>query len=299
MSLGSWAAAPVSAPVAQAFEAACRSELDALKPGNVHRYAAGHGMVVEQFEASARAAAPAIARTGARVGARVLAAVEASWAAAGCNTNLGIVLLCAPLARAADSLPAHLADPLARSRALSDAVAATLATLDVEDARLAFRAIALANPGGLGRSAQHDVREAPLLDLRSAMHLAADRDRIARQYTHAYADIFDIALPALRRRLDAGAPQAQAVGDLFLELLALWPDSHVMRKFGDTVAQTVSKQAHALREHLAATGGGTAAQAQLLQWDAALKTQGINPGTTADLTVATVFVHLLGARPQT
>ncbi len=54
--------------IAHAYIAACLAELEALKPGNVHRHAAGHGMDVADFETSARVSAPAIARAGARVG---------------------------------------------------------------------------------------------------------------------------------------------------------------------------------------------------------------------------------------
>src|SRR5262245_56603725 len=90
------------AQIGELFLAACRAELAALKPGNVHVHAGGHGMQVAQFEKSAEAAAPWVGAHDAKVGTRILRAVEASFAAAGCNTNLGIVLLCAPLAAAAD-----------------------------------------------------------------------------------------------------------------------------------------------------------------------------------------------------
>ena len=64
----------------------------------------GHSMHAGLFIASAHAAAPALFAPGARAGDRIEAAVAASWAAAGCNTNLGIVLLCAPVAMAHDRL---------------------------------------------------------------------------------------------------------------------------------------------------------------------------------------------------
>ncbi len=85
-----------------AFGAACRAELQALKPGNVHVHAPGHGMTVEDFERSAEAAAPWVAAPGLGVGERVLRAVESTRAACGQNTNLGILLLAAPLAAAAE-----------------------------------------------------------------------------------------------------------------------------------------------------------------------------------------------------
>ncbi len=126
-----------SADIAAAFTAACRDELDAPKPGNVHHFAPGRRKTAADFVRSAEAAAPALAAPGARVGARILAAVEATFATVGSNTNLGIILLCAPLAAAAEARPAGL----------RDALAGVLDTLDVADAELAFRAIVLASPG--------------------------------------------------------------------------------------------------------------------------------------------------------
>ena len=89
--------------IAEAFIAACRDEIEAPKPGNVHVFADGHGMTVPDFLRSAEAAAPALSNPSLPVGARILAAVEATFAAVGMNTNLGIILLCAPLAAAAET----------------------------------------------------------------------------------------------------------------------------------------------------------------------------------------------------
>src|SRR4051812_32934462 len=157
--------------IAAAFEAACRDELASLKPGNVHAFADGHRMRADDFVRSAAAAAGPLTRPGTRVGARILGAVEATRAAVGMNTNLGIILLCAPLAAAAEEPADELRVALSRC----------LAALDVEDARLAFRAITLAAPGGLGSAERHDVRAPATVSLRAAMADAADRDRIARQ----------------------------------------------------------------------------------------------------------------------
>jgi len=90
-----------AAQVAQAFRDACLAELDALKPGNVHRFGDDPRMSVTDFETSARVAAAPLAQECASVGARIRASVAATMSAVGHNTNLGIVLLCAPLATAA------------------------------------------------------------------------------------------------------------------------------------------------------------------------------------------------------
>src|SRR5580700_3357514 len=89
--------------IAEAFRWACLAELDAPKPGNVHVFADGHRMTAAEFVASADAAAPHLSASGARVGTRILGAVEATSEAVGSNTNLGIILLCAPLAAAAEA----------------------------------------------------------------------------------------------------------------------------------------------------------------------------------------------------
>lgn len=264
------------AEVAEAFRAACLAELSALKPGNVHVFAAGHGMETAQFEAAAAAAAPAIARAGAIVGARVLAAVEASLAVAGCNTNLGIILLCAPLAVAAEG-----------GGPLRDQLVRVLDGLNLADAENAFRAIAAASPGGLGASAEADVRAPASVTLKEAMALAADRDTIARQYVTGYADLFALGVPAL-----AGAPlERRRIEDAYLAFLATLPDSHIARKFGPEQAEVVRQEAVALRGGLSGLSPAERHDA-LLAFDTSLKSRGLNPGTSADLTVASIFAAL-------
>lgn len=270
--------------VADAFLAACLAELEALKPGNVHRHAAGHGMTVADFMRSAEAAAPFIAAPGAGVGARVLGAVEATRAAVGQNTNLGILLLAAPLA-------------LASERAAGDAsfwpaVEQVLEALTVEDARLTYRAIRLASPGGLGRAESADVAEEPLITLLQAMRLAAGRDRIAWNYAHGFADIRGSGLAALselRGRMD----ERWAVAGVYLGFLGTHPDSHVRRKLGEARAAELRGRAAGIARRFAAASTPQVLEAELLAFDAALKAAGVNPGTSADLTVATIFADRL------
>lgn len=266
--------------IARAYVAACLAELDALKPGNVHRHADGHGMTVGDFETSAEVSAAGVARPGVRVGARVLEAVTATRAAVGQNTNLGIVLLCAPLAAAAER-----GDPSLRA-----AVAAVLDELDDADARDVFAAIALANPGGLGTVEQNDVREPPTVPLRKAMAAAAERDLVARQYARGFADVLGFGLTAFARARASGADAAQATAAVYLAFLAAEPDSHIARKFGGETAEAVRRDAAARVGGL----GGLDAEA-LSAWDGRLKARGLNPGATADLTVASVFAAYLSS----
>lgn len=275
------------ATVAAAFRLACRLDVEVRKPGNVSLHSAGHGMEARHFLASAEAAAPALCRPGARVGARIEAAVEATWAVAGCNTNLGILLLAAPLAAAAEAMPGP-----ASAAGLRQSLATVLRSLDREDAAAAFRAIARARPGGLGEAEAQDVRQPPTVGLREAMALAAGRDRLAACYAEDGAELFDLGLAtwqAAGGRWDRPADGVQAV---FLAWLASGPDSHIRRKHGPQAAQAVTAQAAAWRAR-AAAGVRVDEDPAFAAWDAALKAQGLNPGSSADLTVASLFLAAL------
>ncbi|MBG6079285.1 triphosphoribosyl-dephospho-CoA synthase [Rubrivivax gelatinosus] len=270
---------------AEAFTLACALDVAVRKPGNVSRASPGHRMRADDFVASAAAAAAPITTPGAGVGERIEAAVEATWAAVGCNTNLGIVLLAAPLARAAEAPGAT-----ASLAALGDTLAGVLGALDVADAAAAFRAITRAQPAGLGQAPEQDVRAAPDVDLRAAMALAAGRDRIAAQYTNGFADVLALAAQAQNEGFPGGdrAATTAVVQRLHLECLARWPDSHIVRKHGEAVAQTVLHAAQRWRGHPAPDS-----DAGFAAWDEQLKREGLNPGTSADLTVAALFAAAL------
>jgi triphosphoribosyl-dephospho-CoA synthase len=267
------------AETAEAFIAACRAELAALKPGNVHQHAGGHGMEAQHFEDSAIAAAPWIASPHMKVGERILRAVEASMDAAGCNTNLGILLLSAPLAVAAQH------DTTARLR---DRVGHVLAQLDASDAANVFAAIRRASPGGLGRVADQDVAAPPSVSLREAMALAADRDRIARAYGTDFEEVFAFGVPTLERFAVATSEPSFAITALHMAFLAKAPDSHIARKFDLATAENVCREAGALQD-LWEPVAGPQSLPGLTAFDQELKERGLNPGTTADLVVATLF----------
>ncbi|MDP4022283.1 triphosphoribosyl-dephospho-CoA synthase [Methylobacterium sp. NEAU 140] len=263
--------------IATLYRAACLAELDALKPGNVHAYAPGHRMAVADFVASADASAPALARAGAGVGARVRDGVAATRAAVGQNTNLGILLLCAPQAAAAEA---------------GATVADTLAGLGPDDSEAVFAAIRLASPGGLGGADRHDVAGPAPASLRAAMAEAAPRDRIARAYVTAFADIAQIGLPALAAARALGLDPAWCASAVHLAYLRAVPDSHVARKHGAEAAEALRREAET---RLAGLDLAARPVAPLMALDADLKARGINPGTSADFTVATLFWDALAA----
>lgn len=276
---------PATTPgeVAAAAQLACLLEAHAPKPGNVspgHDFAdVGYG----DFVASAAAIGAPFARVAeVALGALVREAVEATARWTPTNTNLGIVLLLAPLAKAAlgpNDLRSNLAGVLQETT--------------VDDAREVYAAIRLANPGGLGRAANQDVAREPTLPLRDVMRLAADRDGIAREYDTTFAATFDTGVPALRQARADGLSWDDAIVESFLTLLAAAPDTHIARRAGLDRAASVSRLAvTVLAEGGVRTEAGRLAVAR---FDRSLRDErhSANPGTTADITAATIFVLLL------
>jgi len=208
------------------------------------------------------------------VGERIRGAITATHAAVGCNTNLGIVLLAAPLMAATEK---------ARPGRLRSALAETLAGLTIADAAEAYAAIRLAAPAGLGQAAEQDVAAPPSVGLRQVMVLAAERDSIARQYADGYRDVYEIGVSRLHAARRMKLPDETAATLVYMKFLAAFPDSHLLRKHGAAVAEEVRRQAAAL------VAAGEYRDAALLDFDARLKEKGLNPGTSADLTVASLL----------
>jgi triphosphoribosyl-dephospho-CoA synthase len=272
--------------LAALFKDACLAELTALKPGNVHVFADGHGMVVEDFLKSAEAAAIPISQSGIGVGSRILAAMQATWQVVACNTNVGILLLSAPLLQAGLSV---------KGAGFRTALGQVLLNLTIDDASQAYQAIRLASPAGLGDSASHDVNRQADVSLLEAMRFSAERDLIARQYVNNYADIFDVGIPAYQHALHQWNNPAWATSVLYLTYLSRYPDSHVVRKYGASIAQQVMEEAAEHLQVFQSQENPKHYQRALLDFDASLKARHINPGTCADLTVATLIALALSA----
>lgn len=265
---------------------ACIWEATARKPGNVHRFCDFADTTYLDFLASAAAIGPAM--EGARqrgVGATVLEAIRATRQVTRVNTNLGIVLLLAPLAAVPDG------------EELRSGVARVLDGLGVEDARHVYEAIRLASPGGLGEAPEQDVRDEPTLGLREAMALAADRDSVARQYANGFRDVFEIGMVALRVGLERSGSLEGAIIFCHLSLMAATPDTLIARKRGEAEAVEAAVRARAVLDLGWPTASAVAALTDLDAWLRA-KGNSRNPGTTADLVTATLFAALrTGAIP--
>jgi triphosphoribosyl-dephospho-CoA synthase len=341
-----------AADIAAAAQLACLLEATAPKPGNVSPGRRFDDIAYEHFLASAAAIGGPLSGAGTcPLGATVRLAIEATARWSRSNTNLGIVLLLAPLARAAHDLsvtavrlkadttadsdsvvsgtgppgadadkvvsgfPPSLRSGEARrsakrgggsqtgddpnavvsgfSRALRDAARHVLDATTVDDACEVYAAIRCAAPGGLGRVEAQDVANEPDVTLLEAMRLAAGRDGIAREYATAFEVTFGTGVPALDRARRDGLSWSDAVLETFLTLLAAAPDTHVARRGGSALAEEVSRRARAV---LDAGGVRSAAGRHAIDaMDVALRGDRHtgNPGTTADLTAAAIFVVLL------
>jgi len=260
---------------------ACIWEATARKAGNVQPQRSFRDLTYIDFVISAVAIAPVFAASYQDgVGNLALRAIEATRRVTFTNTNLGIVLLLAPLAAAAPTGSLH------------DALPAVLDNLTVEDAQLVYEAIRIAAPGGMGEVADQDVRAEPTLPLRDVMALAADRDLIARQYVNGFREVLDDGTPALIRGLEMWGTVENAIVGTHLELLARYPDSLIARKCGQEMAHQASRQARAVLD--AGWPFRADGQRQFRNFDAWLRADGNrrNPGTTADLVTACIFAAL-------
>ena len=259
-------------------------EVSAPKPGNI---TPGHDFADTTYVDMVRSAialGPALSHRRARargVGALIADGVRATARVTDANTNLGIVLLLAPLVRAEATRRAD--------ESLRSATERTLGQLDVDDAVAAFAAIVQAHPGGLGEAPEHDVRTPARVSLRDAMAAAAHRDSIASEYATGYAIVFDTGLPLLAAAMRGGAGALEAIASLHIGLLASRPDTLIERKAGAAAAKAVTAAAREVR----------AGTRTLEEFDASLRgpDHRLNPGTTADLVAGTLLAALLTGVP--
>ncbi len=274
--------------VASAVVFACLLEASAPKPGNVSPGRHFADTRYEDFLASAAAIGPAFLHADERpLGETILAAVRATRRVVARNTNLGIILLLAPLARAArDARPGDLRRRTER----------ILGETTVADAAAVYEAIRVMAPGGLGDAPAEDVQAAPSVTLLDAMRLAAHRDAVAREYATGFETTFTIGAPALMKARAAGRSWDDAVVTCALALLAHQPDTLIARKLGEAAAAEVQEEA----AEIVKIGGLETAEgrAALAVFDAALRDPANrrNPGTTADLVAAACAVAIFGAR---
>jgi triphosphoribosyl-dephospho-CoA synthase len=262
-------------------QVACTWEVLARKAGNVCPGREFPDLRVNDFLISAAAIAPVLEQAPHQpLGVTILRCIEETRKLVWTNTNLGIVLLLAPLA----SVP--LDQPL--QPGLSEVLARTT----VDDSRNVYAAIRLVKPGGLGEAKEQDVRQEPTLPLRDVMALARERDWIAAQYATDFDFVIHCLVPMLVERAERFQNIERAIVALQLEHLCDLLDSLILRKFGADEARQTQTFARKVRS----LGGLDAPEGRQVfrAFDAFLRSDNHarNPGTTADLIAAALFVAL-------
>jgi len=272
---------PAKLSIGQCATLACLLEVTAPKPGNVHRGVDFNDLTFADFAASAVAIAPAMEKAcEAGVGATVLAAVEATNSLVNSNTNLGTVLLLAPLA----TVPPRTK--------LQIGIASVLNNLTPFDSQQVYKAIQIANPGGLGEVDSMDVAKSAPDDLLAAMRHAAARDLVARQYTNDYSEVLETVASGIVHGVDKGWNLMDSIVHTHVSMMSHFPDSLIARKCGEEVARKSAELAARVLE--AGEPGDESYHRGLSDLDFWLRSDHHrrNPGTTADLIAAGLFVLL-------
>jgi triphosphoribosyl-dephospho-CoA synthase len=260
---------------------ACVLEVMSPKPGNVRPGFEFENASVTDFLSSADAIAPELAVAGnGPLGETILRSIEVTRAVVGHNTNLGIVLLIAPLA----AVPEHLA--------LRDGIRQILNSTTVADSRLVYQAIRVAQPAGLGQADDQDLQNEPTMSLTECMELAADRDLIAAQYAHGFPLILQQGMDWLRESESVAKNISDRICWLAVRLLAEFGDSLIARKCGIEMSDRVRNQASNLLEIGWPAANGS--NKMFDEFDSFLRQDGNrrNPGTTADVVAAILFAAL-------
>ena len=274
------------AALAKLYRHACWVDIHALKPGNTGIHSMNPSPSVQEFLYSAEVSAPPLTAPGLTLGARILQAVQATQTMVGTNTNLGIILLIAPMVQA--SLNKETVSGYA------DLLAEVLLRSTVEDARDVYEAIRTAKPGGLGHKKDQDILEEPTVTLLDTMKISSSWDSVARQYSSNFQDILDFGVPRFKDLMERWNDECWAATGLYIGFLARFHDSLIERKYGILKARAISDMISPLEKEFYSSDSPVRYKAQLLEIDGLLRRDHINPGTTADLTVASIFATGLG-----
>lgn len=273
------------------------------KPGNVHRTRNYDDMVFEDFiisgvvigntmEEVASQAKSLDEPSGAELGKYILQSVSETdkWIAN--NTNLGIMMMCIPIAAAAS-----ISDSFDE---IQENIAKLMDATTVDDACNLYDAINIADAGGMGDQDEFDVMSEKAKDeLRAnnqtmfdVLKISAGWDRLANELTSKMPVCFDIGFPCFinvwNNCKDVDVINKATVLT-FMTILSEIPDTLISRKYGDEIAQSVSDKA----KEVLSFKDDCDFKEKLLEFDDYLYENKYNPGTTADLTAASIFLSYL------
>ena len=265
-----------------AYLFACKKDIEVLKPGNVSLKSPHHDTSAHDYIESSIYSSHHLFNINYSLGERVFNSVKATKKIVKTNTNLGIILLCAPIIHSLINYD---------NVSIRDSLETSINQSNGDDTLLISESINLAKPGGLGKSMKYDTKSLPKINLMKIMQYSSKYDRISYQYAHKFTDIFDFIVPCIKFHRKYSRSYEHSLALTFLEILSKIPDSHISRKFGDKISKKTSNEANDLLKILDKDDSWDLASKHLKSLDYEYKKKGINPGTTADLLVAGLMVY--------
>jgi triphosphoribosyl-dephospho-CoA synthase len=271
-----------------AFEYACKLDVMSIKPGNVFLNSPGYGMTHKDFLQSSMACSDIMCEKNINFGVKILESIKASMDVVGCNTNLGIVLLCTPIIEAIYMDKDHNFLPNNLKKVINN--------ITIQDTKLVYKAINIANAGGMDSKDKFDLKKSDNNDftLLEAMKYASSYDYIASEYSNYFHNIINTISVNWRNYFNLMKNSEYATTATYLKLISENPDSLISRKHGVKASIKVSDRLKPIASEYCASKTPNALNNQLLLVDSELKMQGLNPGTTADVVVASIFINRLG-----
>ena len=265
-----------------AYLFACRKDIELIKPGNVNIKSPHSDTNAEDYLESSLLSSKELFKPDYSLGERILNSIKITRSKIKTNTNLGIILLCAPIIHACIYF---------NNLTMREGIKKTLSTSTVKDTQDLCMAINISAPGGLGTREIYDTTSMPTVSILEIMNHSASYDRISYQYSHDYSDIFDFIIPRLVFLNKKHNSLDISLSLMFMEILAKIPDSHISRKFDDKIAKKTSNNASDLLKILDREYSPDYLADRLNNLDYEYKKKGINPGTTADLLVASLMIY--------
>ncbi len=269
-----------------AFEYACTQDIRAIKPGNVSMHQSIGDMEYKDFLRSAIACSDTIADPKISLCKRIKKSIEMTKSVVGCNTNLGIILLCAPLSNAIFDDENHVFK--------IDSLEKVIKNISKKETKIIYKSINKANPGGMGNKHKYDLKDGTSdFDLYTAMNYAKEYDSIANEYVTNFSLIFNTLSKQWGNYYKKWGNPEYATTATFLYHLRDNYDSLIARKHGVNKARKVSELIKPLANEYISSKSPNELNNRLLILDYELKNERINPGTTADLITASIFVNRL------
>ena len=261
----------------------CDTEIKSLKPGNVHKYSKGHGMNIKDFLKSSLIISKCLTKNNLDLGKKILVSVNEIQNKIKKNTNLGIILMLSPIVTVIQK------EGVISKEELIKKIKSLIKKQNIKNSIPIFKAISITSPGGLGFSEKYDVNQLPKISLHKAMEYSKKKDLIAKQYCNGFEDIYNTGIPAYNKFYDKWGKVNWALTGVYLTFLTKFNDTHIIRNKGRKIAINVRKEAKKYYFFLKRNKDLNKIKKKLLFFDKKLKSKRINPGTTADLTVATLF----------